>query len=113
MGDPAILEPPVDLGPDVQTEGAAEMDDVEEQEGSEEVPSVFSVTNRHLVGAADVSHPADDGSRTLRLISANQSAVIEASLSPRLCEFISGRLVAVEVIEEVDAEVVEDAGTKE
>lgn len=106
----AILTPPdrVDLGPDVSTEAAAELDDANEVAGPEEVPSIFSCTNRYLVGRVDVSPPAADGSRVLRLYSRNAGTVVEANLSPQLCEFVSGRLVEVEVIEEVDAEVVED-----
>lgn len=87
--------------------------EIEEPEGPQEVPSVFSVTNRYLVGRVEVSPPADDGSRVMRLHSASGGAIIEANLAPQLCEFISSKLVEVEVIEEVDAEVVEDAGTGE
>lgn len=106
MGEPAILEPPE---PDGAVAGA-----VNDDEQPAEVPSVFSVTNRHLVGAADVSLPAEDGSRVLRLFSANGSTVIEANLAPELCTFVSGKLIEVEVIAETDAEVVEnDAGSKE
>lgn len=77
--------------------------DIEEQEGPQEAPSVFSITNRYLVGAADVSAPAEDGSRVIRLQSANGAAVIECNLSTQLCEFVSAKLVEVEVIEEADA----------
>jgi hypothetical protein len=86
-----------------------EPDEVVEPEAVEEpqeVPSVFSVTNRYLVGRVEVSPPAEDGSRVVRLHSGNGAAIIEANLSPQLCEFVSGKLVEVEVIEE--AEVVED-----
>jgi len=85
-------------------------------EEPKEVPSVFSVTNRYLVGAAEVSPPAEDGSRVIRLQSATGGAVVEANLSPELCVFISGKLVEVDVIaeeEEVDGEVVEDARSTE
>lgn len=105
MPEGAILEPPT----------AEEVDgEVQEQEGPQEVPSIFSVTNRHIVGRVEVTPPAEDGSRILRLFSANGGTVIEANLSPELSEFVSNKLVEVEVIEEVDAEVVEDdAGSKE
>lgn len=111
MGEPVILDAPA--APD---EAEAPEPTAEEQEGAQEVPSVFSVTQRHLVGGADVSDPAEDGSRVLRLFSGNGTVVIEANLSPQLCDYVSGKLteVKVEVIEEVDAEVVEDnAGSKE
>lgn len=100
MAEAAILEPPVQEDAPASPEEAA---------APEEVPSVFSVTQRHLVGAADVSPPAEDGRRILRLFSANGSTVIEANLAPPLCEFVSNKLVTVEVIEE-DAEVADVSG---
>lgn len=106
MGEPAILEPP-------ETDEALGIDG-DAPEGPQEVPSVFSVVNRYLVGGAEVSPPADDGSRVLRLHSASGQAVIEANLSPQLCTFLSGKLVAVEVIaEDEDAKGDEDAGSSE
>lgn len=89
MAEGAILEPPVEPA----VEG-------EEQEEAQEVPSVFSITNRHLVGAADVSPPAEDGSRILRLFSASGGVVVEANLAAQLCDFVSAKLIEVEVIEE-------------
>lgn len=104
----AILEPVEDVV------DAEVVPDEKEQEAPQEVPSVFSVTNRHLVGRLEVSPPSEeDGSRIVRLHSANGSAIIEANLSPQLCEFLSGKLIEVEVIEEADAEVVEDAPPSE
>jgi hypothetical protein len=105
MGDTAaILEPPADeaTAPPVPAEETA----------PEEVPSVFSVTNRYLVGAAEVSDPAEDGSQIIRLASASGGAVIEANLSPQLCGFIKGKLGAVKVVSEDDEEQVveEDEG---
>lgn len=86
----------------------------EEQTEGQEIPSVFSVINRHLVGAADVSDPAPDGSRMLRLYSANGQSVIEAALAPQLCEFLAGKLMAVRVItEDEEPEDDSDAGTAE
>lgn len=105
MGDTAaILEPPV--------EPVAEGELVEEPEEQQEVPSVFSVTNRYLVGRMEISPPALDGSRVMRLYSGNGVAVVEVNLSPQLCEFASAKLVEVEVIEE-DAEVEDAPGTTE
>jgi hypothetical protein len=98
MAEGAILDPP--------EETVAEGEVVEEPTGQEEVPSVFSVTNRYLVGRAEVTPPAEDGSRVLRLFSASGGAVIEANLAPQLCDFVATKLVEVEVIEE--AEVVDD-----
>lgn len=84
----------------------------EEQEGPQEVPSVFSITNHYLVWRMEISPPAEDGSRTMRLYSASGGAVIEANLSPQLCAFAAAKFEEVEIIEEeVDAEVVEDAGS--
>ena len=93
IGAPSItiLEPPV--------EAAAETS-AEETEGPQEIPSVFSVVYRYLVGAANVSDPAEDGSRVVRLQSATGNAIIEADLSPQLCEFLSSKLVEVPIIEE-------------
>lgn len=112
MGDTAaILEPVPDEATAPPTEETA----------PEEVPSVFSVTNRYLVGAAEVSDVAEDGSQIIRLSSASGGAVIEANLSPQLCVFIKGKLGAVKVVSEdeeeqvTDAEVVEedeDSGTE-
>lgn len=86
--------------------------EIDEQEAPAEVPSVFSVINRYLVGGAEVSPPAEDGSRVLRLHSASGGAIIEANLSPELCGFVSNKLVAVEIIEEADEEA-PDAGSGE
>jgi hypothetical protein len=69
---------------------------------AEEVPNVFSVTNRYLAGTAEVSDPAEDGSQVIRLGSASGGAVIEANLSPQLCAFISGKLGTTRVISEDD-----------
>lgn len=79
-------------------------EEAEEQEGPQEVPSVFSITNRYLVGRMDISPPAEDGSRVMRLYSGNGGAIIEANLSPELCAFAALKLVEVEVIEEGDEE---------
>jgi len=76
----------------------------------EEAPSVFSVINRYLVGAADVTDPAEDGSRMLRLYSASGQAVVEVALSPQLCEFISQKLVEVKIIEQGDEDAAADEG---
>lgn len=92
MGEPAILEPP-----ETDEAVAAEVD-----EQPEEVPSVFSVTTRHMIGAADVSPVAEDGSRVLRLFSGNGAVVIEANLAPRLCDFLGEKFTEVEVIAEGD-----------
>lgn len=100
MGDPTILEPPAEGAQTVEPE----VD--EQEEDAEKIPSVFSVTTRYLVGAADVSSPAEDGSHVVRLFSGDASAVIEANLSPVLSAFISAKLAEVEIIEE--AEVVEE-----
>jgi len=101
MGDTAaILEPPSD-----EAAAAAPA----EETAPEEVPSVFSVTNRYLVGAAEVSDVGEDGSQIIRLASASGGAVIEANLSPQLCVFIKGKLGAVKVVSEDDEEQVVDA----
>lgn len=97
----AILDPPEAV------EGEVVEEPVEEPVEEQEVPSVFSVTNRYLVGRAEVTPPAEDGSRVVRLFSASGGAVIEANLAPQLCEFVSAKLVEVEVIAE-DAEVIDD-----
>jgi hypothetical protein len=107
MSDAAILDPP-----------EAPEAEAEEQGTPEEVPSVFSVTNRYLVGAAEVSDVGEDGSQIIRLASASGGAVIEANLSPQLCQFIKGKLGAVKVVSEdeeavVDAEVVEERDAAE
>lgn len=63
------------------------------QEAAEqEAPSVFSVVNRYIVGRVDVAPPADDGSRIVRLFSGDGATVIEAALSPELCEFVAAKL---------------------
>lgn len=89
-----------------QPEEVIDAEVVEETEGEEkprEVPSVFSVVNRYLIGAVDVSPPnEEDDSRIVRLHSAQGGAVIEANLSPELCVFLSGKLVEVEVIAEAE-----------
>lgn len=90
MAEGAILEPP--------EEAAVE----QEEAAPDEVPSVMSVTTRYLIGAAEVSLPAEDGSRVLRLQSASGQAVIEANLSEQLWEFIREKSTAVEVITEDD-----------
>lgn len=103
MAEGAILDPP-------ETSEALD-GEAKEPEAPQEVPSVFSVVNRYLVGGVEVSPPAEDGSRVVRLHSASGQAVVEANLSPQLCEFLSGKLVAVEVITQDDAEEApEDAG---
>lgn len=104
-GEGAILDPP-------EPDAAAEAE-VEEVDGPQEVPSVFSVVHRYLVGAADVSEPAEDGSRVIRLQSAAGNAIVEANLSPQLCEFLSGKLVEVPVIEEGEEDAGDDSGPKE
>lgn len=81
-------------------EAVAETETVTEEETAPEVPSVFSITNRHIIAGADVSDPAEDGSRLLRLVSMNGQTIIEASLSPALWEYIINRATAVEIIEE-------------
>lgn len=91
MAEGAILEQPEEV---VETD---------EQPVEEEVPSVFSVTNRYLVGRVEATPPAEDGSRLLRLHSASGAAVIEANLAPQLCEFVSEKLIEVEVITEDEA----------
>ena len=93
MADAALLEPPA------EEQAVAE----QEQAGPSEVPSVMSVTNRYLIGAAEVSLPAEDGSRVLRLTSASGGAVIEANLSEELWAFIREKSTEVEVITEDDA----------
>jgi hypothetical protein len=85
------------LDPDAGAEAALE-------ETPQETPSVFAVTNRYLVGGAEVSPPAEDGSRVVRLHSASGQAVIECNLAPQLAAFIAEKLVAIEVIEEDDAD---------
>jgi hypothetical protein len=95
---------------------AVELDPTPEQEvggeeqGPQEVPSIFSVTTRFVVGRVDVSPPAADGSRVVRMFSGNGSTVIEANFSPEICEFVADKLVEVEVITQDDAEEVPDAG---
>lgn len=98
MAEGAILEPPT---PVEELEAKSQ-----EQEGPQEVPSVFSVVTRYIVGGVEVSLPAEDGSRVVRLHSASGQAIVEGNLSPQLCEFLSGKLVEVEVITQED----EDAG---
>lgn len=61
-------------------------------EGPQEVPSVMSVTNRYLVGRADVTPPDEDGSRIVRLFSGDGGTIIEANFSPQLCEFVAAKL---------------------
>lgn len=95
MAEGAILEPPVE-------EAAVEEAAAAEETAPEEVPSVMSVTTRYLIGAAEVSLPAEDGSRVLRLQSASGQAVIEANLSEELWGFIREKSTAVEVITEDD-----------
>jgi hypothetical protein len=80
-----------------------------EEDAPQEAPSVFSVVNRHIVGRVDVTPPIADGSRVVRLYSANAGTIIEANLSQELSTFLSGKLVEVEVIEEG----AEDAGSGE
>lgn len=67
-----------------------------------EVPSVFSVTNRHLIAGAAVTEPMEDGSRIVKLVSANGGTVLELNLAQTLCEYLSEKLVAIEVIEQED-----------
>lgn len=81
-------------------------------ETPQEVPSVFSVVNRYIVGAVEVSPPVEDGSRVIRLQSANGAAVIEANLSPQLSTFLADKLNAVEIIAEDDEQPKsDDAGS--
>ena len=105
----AILEPPAEevVDPEVVAEGG--------EQGPPEIPSVFSVVDRHIIGRVEVSPPAEDGSRVVRLYSANGASIIEANLAPPLCEFVSSELIKVEIIEEdaVEAEEVEDARSAE
>lgn len=58
----------------------------------QEAPSVFSVVSRYVVGRVDVAPPGEDGSRTLRLYAAGDGTVVEAALSPDLCDFIAAKL---------------------
>lgn len=102
MEQGAVLEPDEVLGAED-----------EEQELPQEVPSVFSVVTRYLVGGAEVTEPAEDGSRVLRLHAASGQAIVEANLSAELCQFLSGKLVAVKVLAEDDPETDEDAGAAE
>lgn len=104
MAEGAILEPP-------ETDEVL-VEESTEPEAPQEVPSVFSVVNRYLVGGVEVSPPAEDGSRTVRLQSASGQALIEANLSPQLCAFLSEKLVAVEVIPQGE-EAAPDAGPTE
>lgn len=99
----AILEPP---DPDETLDG-----ETQDPEAPQEVPSVFSVITRYLVGGVEVSPPSEDGSRVVRLHSASGQAMVEGNLSPQLCEFLSGKLVEVEVITQDEED--EDAGAKE
>lgn len=81
----------------------------EEAEPQQTAPSVLSVVNRYVVGGAEVSLPAEDGSRVVRFHSLNGGTIIEANLAQELCDFVSTGLVRVEVIEEGG----EDAGDAE
>jgi hypothetical protein len=69
----------------------------------QEAPSVFSVVNRYIVGRAEVSPPAEDGSRIIRLFSGDDGTIIEAALSPELCAFIAVKLGKVEGAENGDS----------
>lgn len=104
MAEGVVLDTPT---PDEALDGEGQ-----EPEAPQEVPSVFSVVTRYLVGGVEVSPPAEDGSRVVRLHSASGQAVVEGNLSPQLCQFLSGKLVEVEVITQDDEED-EDAGPKE
>lgn len=75
----------------------------------QEIPSVFSITNRHLVGRAEVSPAAKDGSRVIRLFSGNGGTIIEANLSPQISQFVGLKLLEVEVIAAEDEEEAPDA----
>lgn len=87
----------VDLAPEPETVAEPTV------EGEpQEAPSVFSVINRHIVGRVDVSPPFPDGSRVVVLQSANGATLVEANLSLPICEFLSQKLVEVEVIAEGD-----------
>jgi hypothetical protein len=70
------------------------------QEGEPQVPSILAVINNHVIGGANVSLPAEDGSRLLKLISVNGATTIEASLSKELCSYLAESLVAVQVVEQ-------------
>lgn len=89
----ALLEQPEAADASGATEDAA---------AQEEAPSVFSVINRYLIGAVDVSDPAEDGSRMLRLYSASGQAIVETAMSSQLCEHIATKLAEVKVIEQGD-----------
>src|SRR5512146_1849441 len=91
----ATLEPPPAAKLDPQ---AVLLDKPTEEE--QEAPSVFSVVNRYIVGRAEVSPPAGDGSRVVRLISVNGGTIIEANLAPQLCDFVSAKLVEIPSAEE-------------
>lgn len=98
MAEGAILEPPEEV---IDAEVVSEETVPEEQQ---EVPSVFSITNRHLVGRLAVTPPAEDGSRTMQLFSANGGTIVELNLSAQLCQFAALKLIEVEVIPEDGAE---------
>ena|SRR5665811_2638510 len=46
-----------------------------------EAPSAFSVVNRYIVSQVEVSAPAPDGSRIIRLFSGDGGTIIETNLS--------------------------------
>lgn len=56
----------------------------------QEAPSTVSVTHRYLVGQVEVSPPAEDGRRIVRLFSGG--TIIETDLSAQLCEFVAAKL---------------------
>lgn len=91
----------------VLLEPGTEVAGVEDQVEPPQVPSIFSITNVHMVGNVDVSLPAEDGSRLLRFHSQNRGTIIELNIAQELCEFVAEKLVAAEIIEQ---EETEDAG---
>lgn len=80
-----------------------------ELEGQQQVPSVFSLVQRYMIGGAEVTPPAADGSRIVRLHAGSGQSMIEAALSSELCDFLAEKLVEVKIIEQGD----EDAGSTE
>lgn len=93
-----ILTPPGDQPVEGPPEGAVQ-----------ELPSIVAITNRHVIGGVDVSVPAEDGSRVVKLISVNGQLVIDLDLSANVCDILATNLVAVEVIEEEGADATGDA----
>lgn len=94
-----ILEPPV-----AGTDAGA----VAEAEGRQELPSIVAITNRHVIGGVDVSVPAEDGSRVVKLLSVNGQLLIDLDLSANVCDILATNLVAVEIIEEEGSDATGD-----